>query len=124
MKPSPFIKKHEWGQLIVDYEGSEIVYKDAKLYPGGSREWDWNETGTHHQPGIQPEDVQEIIDHGADIIVLSQGVYRRLGVCDETIKQLDEEEIEYHIAETKQAIETYNKLREEHKVGGLFHSTC
>ena len=32
--------------------------KDFKLYPGGGRKWDWTETGTQHQPGIQPADVK------------------------------------------------------------------
>jgi len=33
--------------------------KDFKLYPGGGREWDWDETRTWHTPGIQPADVKE-----------------------------------------------------------------
>ena len=121
---SPYIKNHSWGQLTVEENGDVHEYKDAKLFPGGSREWDWNETGTHHQPGIQPEDVQELIDNGSEIVVLSQGVYQRLGVCDETKQMLEEKGLEYHIEETKQAIKTYNKLAEDHNVGGLFHSTC
>jgi hypothetical protein len=40
-------------------------FKDAKVFPGGAREWDWRETGTRHVPGIQPADVQELIEHGA-----------------------------------------------------------
>ena len=42
---SPPITNLRWGQIEV--EGRR--YKDAKLFPGGSREWDWRETGTHHQ---------------------------------------------------------------------------
>ena len=50
----------------------EKPYKDAKLFPGGSREWNWRETGTEHVPGIQPADVQELLDHGAKVVVLSR----------------------------------------------------
>lgn len=121
---SPNILNHSWGQLKIEDNGQEVVYKDAKLFPGGSREWDWNETGTHHQPGIQPEDVKELVENGARVIVLSQGVYQRLGVCEETVQLLDEMGVDYHIEETKKAIKTYNQLREKQKVGGLFHSTC
>jgi hypothetical protein len=60
-------------------------FKDAKLFPGGAREWDWRETGTGHVPGIQPGDIQELLDHGATVLVLSQGMWGRLGVCPETL---------------------------------------
>jgi hypothetical protein len=48
--------------------------KDFKLYPGGGRKWDWRETGTQHVPGIQPSDVQELLDHGATVVVLTRGM--------------------------------------------------
>ena len=63
-KHSPRINHVSWGQL--DVEGRPELYRDAKLFPGGSREWDWRETGTEHVPGIQPADVQELLDHGFD----------------------------------------------------------
>lgn len=121
---SPRIKNHSWGEILVDEDGEEQAYKDAKLFPGGSRGWDWNETGTHHSPGIQPEDVQELIEQGSEIIILSQGVYERLGVCRETEELLKQEGVEYYIEDTKKAIKTYNELQKNRKVGGLFHSTC
>ena len=50
---------HLLGRLVVDDRTS---FRDAKLFPGGSRKWDWNETGTHHTPGIQPADVKELLE--------------------------------------------------------------
>ena len=67
---SPQITHVSWGRLEV--EGKAKPYKDAKLFPGGSREWNWRETGTVHVPGIQPADVQELLDHGAKVVVLSR----------------------------------------------------
>jgi hypothetical protein len=66
------------------------AFKDAKLFPGGAREWDWSETGTAHVPGIQPTDVTELLEHGATVVVLSKGVYERLRVCPETLKMLSD----------------------------------
>jgi hypothetical protein len=66
---SPRIKNVSWGRLEV--EGRAEPYKDAKLFPGGSREWNWQETGTGHSPGIQPTDVRELLDHSAKVVVLS-----------------------------------------------------
>ena len=120
-KSSPTVESIKWGQLSTS-EGE--TYKDAKLYPGGSRAWDWNETGTHHRPGIQPADVEELLENGAEILVLSKGYHERLQVCDKTKQMLEKNDIEYYILDTDAAVETYNKLCNEHPTGALIHSTC
>ena len=119
--PSPRIISNSWGQIDVEGLGSG---RDFKLYPGGGRAWDWNETGTHHQPGIQPADVQELIDHGSNVVVLSRGRLRALQTCPETLLILRERGITVHREETSKAIELYNQLALTEAVGGLFHSTC
>ena len=49
----------------------------------------------------------------------------KLGVPHETVHWLEGQGVKAHVAETRQAIEIYNRLVEEGvKVGGLFHSTC
>ncbi|NBD31875.1 MAG: hypothetical protein GVY17_02600 [Cyanobacteria bacterium] len=83
---SPPITHLQWGRIEV--EGQR--YKDAKLFPGGSREWDWRETGTRHQPGIQPADVKELLDKGAQVLILSQGMWKMLQVSAETLEMLKE----------------------------------
>jgi hypothetical protein len=55
---SPRIASCRWGRVSIDGYGT---MKDAKLYPGGARAWDWRETGTRHDPGIQPADIIELI---------------------------------------------------------------
>ena len=118
--PSPRIAHMSWGRL----EADDKVFKDAKLYPGGSREWDWRETGTHHVPGIQPADVADLLAHGAEIVVLSKGVWERLQVCPETLTMLARKGIRVEVLQTEAAVKRYNALRETAPVGGLFHSTC
>ena len=98
--------------------------KDFKLYPGGGRNWDWNETNTEHVPGIQPADVQELIEKGSRIIVLSRGMQLRLQTCPETLQLLEDRGIRVYVEETKAAVELYNNLTKTDAVGGLFHSTC
>lgn len=121
-KTSPRITHISWGCLEI--EGREQPFKDAKLYPGGARAWDWNETGTSHSPGIQPADVDELLEHGAEAVVLSRGMNERLKVKTETLRHLEEAGVEVHVLPTEQAVERYNELRETRLVGGLFHSTC
>jgi hypothetical protein len=99
-------------------------FKDAKTFPCGAQEWDWRETGTRHVPGIQPADVQELIEHGARAVVLSRGIWERLQVCPETVEVLDKNGIQVEVLQTEAAAERFNELRENMPVGGLFHSTC
>ncbi len=98
--------------------------KDFKLYPGGGRPWDWNESGTRHQPGIQPADVQELLDHGSQVIILSRGMQLVLETCPETLDLLKGKGIEVHVEETTAAVQRYNSLAGTTPIGGLFHSTC
>ena len=117
-KKSPRVTHLSWGRLEVDGQ----TFKDAKLYPGGAREWDWRETGTQHVPGIQPADV--VVERGARTIVLSRGVHKRLQVCPETLKLLDENGITAYVLQTEEAVSKYNELIETEPVAALIHSTC
>jgi len=120
-KRSPRILALRWGQMDLEGVGAG---KDFKLYPGGGREWDWNETGTKHSPGIQPGDVEELLAHGATDVVLSLGMDRRLRVDPRTLDFLAERSVGTHVAETREAVKIYNHLADSALVGGLFHSTC
>lgn len=119
---SPRVLDLSWGRIEV--EGCTAPYKDAMLFPGGSREWDWNETGTSHQPGIQPADIEDLLEHGAKVVVLGCGMYERLGVCPETLALLEERGIEVHVHQSKEAVRIYNELSEKEAVGALVHTTC
>jgi hypothetical protein len=118
---SPRISHLSWGHIEVE---GHPPFKDAKIFPGGAREWDWRETGTRHVPGIQPADVRELIEHGAKVVVLSQGIWQRLQVCPETLELLAKNDIQVEVLQTEDAVNRFNVLRESMPVGWLFHSTC
>jgi len=119
--PSPGIETLRWGKVTL--EGGQ-QFKDVKLYPGGAREWDWTETGTRHSPGIQLTDVQELLEHGATVVVLSLGQLGRLAVAPETLRDLEDLGVEVRMLMTPAAVENYNRLRGVAPVGALIHSTC
>lgn len=120
-KRSPRVTHLSWGRMEIEGQGSG---KDFKLYPGGSRAWDWTETGTEHVPGIQPADVEELVDQGAKVVVLSKGIHNRLQVMPQTLNWLRDRGVLAHVLQTEEAVELYNRLAENEPVGGLFHSTC
>lgn len=119
---SPRITHIVWGEMKIEGVGTG---RDFKLWPGGGRSWDWRETGTHHVPGIQQADVEELLEHGSDIVVLSRGIELRLQTAPETLAYLEGKGITVHVEETKAAVALYNELAVSGaRVGGLFHSTC
>jgi hypothetical protein len=121
VESSPKILSVEWGRMEVDGLGEG---KDFKVYPGGGRPWDWNETGTRHVPGIQPNDVEELLAHGATTVVLSRGMDLQLQVDPATLRLLEDRSITVHVLETREAVTAYNEMVGSVPVGGLFHSTC
>jgi hypothetical protein len=119
---SPRVERDGWGFVEVERIGR---LRDAKLWPGGGRAWDWNETGTHHRPGILPADLAELLEHGPDVVVLSRGRELRLETSPEAAALLEAQGVETVRAETGAAIEAYNRLAGEgRRVAALLHSTC
>src|SRR5438132_7450297 len=119
---SPKVQKDGWGFIEVEGLGR---LRDAKLWPGGGRGWDWKETGTEHRPGIQPADVAELLDHEAEIVILSRGRQLVLETCPETLAQLRSQMLKAVHLETGAAIGEYNRLAAAgRRVGALIHTTC
>ncbi|KAM7085897.1 mth938 domain-containing protein isoform 1-T3 [Molossus nigricans] len=120
---SPEIASLSWGQMKV--QGSTKTYKDCKVWPGGSRAWDWRETGTEHSPGVQPADVEEVIKKGVQTLVIGRGMSEALKVPPSTLEYLEKQGIDVRVLQTEQAVKEYNALVAQGvRVGGVFHSTC
>ncbi|KAB0359676.1 hypothetical protein FD754_003832 [Muntiacus muntjak] len=164
---SPEISSLSWGQMKV--QGSTKIYKDCKVWPGGSRDWDWRETGTEvsasrrahanecslmflppgslspgppsphsprdppkpagrsgpHSPGVQPADVEEVVEKGVQILVIGRGMSEALKVPPSTVEYLKKKGIDVRVLQTEQAVKEYNALVTQGiRVGGVFHSTC
>ena len=98
---SPKITHISWGSMEVEGLGKG---RDFKLYPGGGREWDWSETNTHHVPGIQPADVQELLENGCEVVVLSRGMQLVLQTCPETFQTLQDKNIRVIVEEGEEKV--------------------
>lgn len=121
MSTSPAIDDDGWGRIVVGGR----TWKDAKLWPGGARPWDWTETGTTHGGGIRPDDVADLLDHGAAHVLLSVGRAGRLRIDPATAALLDERGVAWEQLRTSDAIARYGELRDAGvAVGALLHTTC
>jgi hypothetical protein len=69
--------------------------------------------------------VEELLARGVEVVVLSRGQLRRLGVAPETASLLEDRGVETHVLPTKAAARLYNELAEAgRRVGALIHTTC
>ncbi|TKS80528.1 mth938 domain-containing protein [Larimichthys crocea] len=120
---SPEIASLSWGHMKV--KGCSSSYKDCKVWPGGSRAWDWRETGTDHRPGVQPADLEEVLRKGIDLLVIGRGMSEALQVPASTLDFVKQKGVDVRVLQTEKAVAEYNKLAGQGaKVGGVFHSTC
>lgn len=95
------------------------------MWPGGSRAWDWRETGTDHHPGVQPADLEEVLQKGVSTLVIGRGMSEALQVPSSTVDFVRQRGVELIVLQTEKAITEYNNLvGQGAKVGGIFHSTC
>jgi len=118
----PRVSEFSWGSVGLD---TGEVFKDAKLWPGGARAWDWRETGTRHVPGIQMADVEELLEHDCEVLILSRGQQLVLETQPDVIAALRATGVEVLYLESKDAVKMYNELvAAGRRVGALIHSTC
>ena len=120
---SPEITKINWGSIHIEIKNKVLIFKDVKLFPGGGIEWDWKITGTKHDPGIQIMDLKDLVEAGAEKIILGKGFYGRLKVQEDTIDYMKKLNLDYYILNTEDAIRQYNRLRVKYAVGALIHTT-
>lgn len=115
------VTSFSWGRISTQAG----VFRDAKLWPDGGRNWDWAETGTDHSVGLQPADVQELLDHGARIIVVGRGQHERLSVLGVAVNTAEHAGARMEVLPTDAAVECYNALVDQgEQVGALIHTTC
>ncbi|XP_065502687.1 mth938 domain-containing protein isoform X1 [Caloenas nicobarica] len=105
---SPEIASLSWGQMKV--KGCSTTYKDCKVWPGGSRTWDWRETGTNHSPGVQPADLEEVVKKGVKTLVIGRGMSEALQVPQSTVDYLKKNGIDVLVLQTEKAVAEYNAL--------------
>ena len=95
----------------------------------GAKTWDWRETNTRHQPGIQPADLSELFEKDCQIIILSRGIQNMLYTKDETRQELERRGMrqgqEYFILQSEEAVQLYNEyVAQRKRVCAVIHSTC
>jgi hypothetical protein len=102
-----------------------MTFKDCLLWPGCAGAWDWTVYGTHHDPGMQPQDVACMVGN-VDVVILSTGRCDKLKICPNTVSRLQAMGITVLVENTNTAIATYKRLVSagRQRIGAVLHSTC
>jgi len=122
---NPKIIDNRWGCVTIEELDGEInSYGDCMVFPGGCETWDWTETGTHHNPGVQLADIK-FIDM-VDVIILTRGMHNKLQVSQGVVNELVGQGKQVYVLQTEAAIKLYLKKIEDgwQRIGILIHTTC
>ncbi len=113
--PSDFIEDYSFGSMIIDGKNytDDVILLDEKVIST----W-WRKIG--HRVVI--EDLNEVIDHDPDVLIIGTGSSGRMKVPAELSKRLDMVVESYP---TGEACKRYNELfKKDRKIAGAFHITC
>lgn len=114
---APNIDSYRFGRIVVDgkpHTKDLIILPDRVI--GG-----WWRTEGHT---LLPDDLADVLAARPDILVVGQGAYRRMNVSDQARQSLEQAGIELIAQSTKQACETYNRLRQQRAIAAALHLTC
>ena len=51
-------------------------------------------------------------------------MWKRLGICSETLELLEQQGVGVHVLPTQDAVDLYDDLPKTEQVAGLFRTTC
>ena len=114
---TPNIDSYRFGRIVID---GKPHTKDVIILPDRVIAGWWRKEGHRLLPG----DLEEVLVARPDLLVVGQGVYRRMSVPDQVRQALDQAGIELVAQSTKQACDTYNQSRGQRTVAAALHLTC
>lgn len=117
MANPPKIESYSMGQIVID---GKSYRRDVIIRPNGVLpEW-WREEGH----SLVMEDLHAIIDPPPRVLIIGTGLYGRLQVPDDTMRELEGLGVEVITHPTEEACEKYNQIRVEGGVVAALHLTC
>lgn len=112
------ITGYNFGHIEIDgqpYTADVIITPDGVLSP-----W-WRKEG--HTLGA--DDLSAILAARPDVLVVGTGFYGRMQVPAETRSYLEQQGMELHVSDTREAVQAFNALqRDLARVVAALHLTC
>ena len=114
---APRIEEYRFGQIVVDGQAYE---KDLIILPDRIVSGWWREKS--HK--LKAADLSAVMEARPDVLVVGRGAYGRMSVTGKAERALEQAGIQLIAQPTKEAVETYNRLRQERQVAAALHLTC
>ncbi len=112
------IEKYSFGSITInrkEYTKDVIIFPDKVFSP-----W-WREEGH----SLSLKDLKEVIEAKPSLLIIGTGAYGVMNVPNETLKKLEEKNIDTVFAKTGEAVKLYNeKLQENKNIIACLHLTC
>lgn len=110
------IDSYSFGHLVIDGKSysSDILIVGSKIFS-----W-WRKEG--HL--LQVEDLEEVWNCKADILIIGQGAYGVMGIAEEVQKKCRNEGIKIIAGNTEKAVKEFNSRAEHEKIACGLHLTC
>lgn len=111
------IEEYSFGFIKID---GQVYNHDVQIGLDGKVGLWWRNKS--HEIGKR--DIEEVLSQNPEAIVIGTGEMGVAKVMDETQQTIVANNIELIIEPTGEAIKSFNSLKKEKKVAGLFHLTC
>ncbi|MBN1695228.1 hypothetical protein JW879_07505 [candidate division WOR-3 bacterium] len=112
------IEKYSFGSITIngqEYTKDVIIFPDTVLSP-----W-WREEGH----SLSLKDLKEATEAKPSLLIIGTGAYGGMNIPNETLKKLEEKNIDTIFAKTGEAVKLYNeKIQATKKVIACLHLTC
>lgn len=114
----PVIESYSFGSMLI---AGTIYTKDVVIFPNGSILSPWWRNQGHV---LATGDLQELLGTEPEIIICGTGFMGVMRPTEELQEYLASNNTEFIVQKSSKAVETYNQLAGNKKVGGCFHLTC
>ncbi len=116
--PQPLIDYYDFGHIVV---GGKSYSHDIIITPTRVVS-DWWRLEGHR---LQIPDVRDYLAEDVDAVVIGTGYNGLMRVDSDVVEEFRKRGREVHVADTRRAVEIYNRFVEEgKKVLAFFHLTC
>jgi hypothetical protein len=114
---APKIEAYRFGHIVIDGEThtNDVIILPERVIGG----W-WREEG--HVLHIA--DLDAVFDAAPDALIVGQGANGRMRVPREVERALSDAGIELIAANTHDAVERYNAMRDQRDIAAALHLTC
>ena len=112
------IQTCSFGSIVID---GKQYFSDLIIYPDGHIVDSWRRKSGHR---LSSNDISKLIESEPEVIIAGTGINGLVTPEKELEKILSQKGIQFIAASNHNAMEIYNELSTDKRIGACFHLTC